>query len=466
MKKVFLIVFIAACMAVCAFPSLGMAFAPESKPIGNEKETKLPSFTNADGSINTSFPTQLGEYFEKHFAFRPEAISADARIQSSLFSASNNDLVIVGSDDWLYYRSTLDDHLGNNVFSERQAKAFVRNLELVRSFCESRGVSFLFTVAPNKNSLYPEHMPYYYGKKVSSGSNREMISKALSESKVQYCDLFKLFESKNEVLYFARDSHWNNTGALMVYDAVLTQMGKSHDDYSTASKSRKKDFVGDLAKMLYPSGSKPEYNTYYGAEERYQYITAAKSVEDPYIKTENADASGSLFMYRDSFGNSLLPFFASAYNKATFTKAFPMLLENEFDSATPDAFIMELVERNLDWLLTRPPVISARETSVPGSLGTLSGKADIRVRECEFSPLYTELSGSVDCGGLSDGAEFSVLVKDAQGKTAVYEAYSICTDESDFGFRAYLPADAFPADSDAEIKVIAKTDDMYYEIKE
>ena len=90
MKKVFLIVFIAACMAVCAFPSLGMAFAPESKPIGNEKETKLPSFTNADGSINTSFPTQLGEYFEKHFAFRPEAISADARIRSSLFSASNN----------------------------------------------------------------------------------------------------------------------------------------------------------------------------------------------------------------------------------------------------------------------------------------------------------------------------------------------------------------------------------------
>lgn len=464
MKKVFLTVFIAACFAICVLPSLGMIFAAESEPIGNEKETNLPEFTDESGKLNTSYTTQLGEYFEHHFAFRPQAITADAKIQASLFSVSNNDSVIAGSDGWLYYSSTLDNYLGKNVFSNRKANSVVHNLRIIQEFSESHGADFMFTIAPNKNTLYPEHMPYYYSQKVSEESNRDKVSEALAESGVNYCNLYSLFENQDEVLYFAHDSHWNNKGALLAYDAILSQLGKSHDDFSTVQSVRKKDFTGDLAKMIYPSGAEPEYNTYYGAEDRYNYITDTKSVEDSFIKTENSDGSGSLYMYRDSFGNSLLPYFASAYKTAAFTKSFPMLLEKDFEESAPDTFVLELVERNLDWLITRPPVITAPEITYLKTDGTLSGEVKTDISACEYSPLYTEISGEVQCGDLRDDSEFYISVTDSQEKNAVYEAYSTSTDESEYAFTAYLPSEAFPADSEADIKIIAKINSGYYEI--
>lgn len=466
MKKVFLTIFIAACLVLCVLPSLGMIFAPSNEPIGNEKETKFPALADDSGKLNTAYPTQLGEYYEQHFAFRPLAITADANIQASVFTVSNNDSVVVGKDGWLYYSSTLDNYLGKNVFSDRKTSSIVHNLEMLQSFSKSRDANFIFTVAPNKNTLYPKHMPYYFSQKVSSESNRKKISEALAKSEVNYCDLFSLFESKNETLYFARDSHWNNKGALMVYDSVLTQLGKSHDDYSTVESVRKKDFTGDLAKMLYPAGSQPEYNNYYGAEERYSYTTDTKSVEDAMIKTKNEDASESLYMYRDSFGNSLLPFFASAYNTATFTKSFPMLLEKDFNEAKPDTFVLELVERNLDWMCTRPPIISAPELTYLNTDGSLSGKVKVDTKPCEFTPLYTEISGEVECDGLKDDTEFCVSITDKDGKSKIYEAYNICTEESEFAFAAYLPREVFSADSNENIKIIAKTNDNYYDIGE
>lgn len=464
MKKILAAVFITACFALCLLPSLGMIFAPSSEPIGNERETELPKLTDSEGKLNTSYPAQLGNYFGTHFAFRPLAITADAKIQASLFMTSNNESVVTGTDGWLYYSSTLDNYLGENVFSGRKAKAIVHNLELIQDFSKSRGADFMFTVAPNKNSLYPGHMPYYYGQKVSGNSNREKINNALADSGVNYCNLYPLFENNGEELYLARDSHWNNKGALTAYNAMLTQLGKAHDDYGTAQSTRKKDFSGDLGKMIFPSGFEPEFNTYYGAEDRYNYVTDTKSVEENSIKTESKDGSGSLYMYRDSFGNSLLPYFASAYKTAYFTKSFPMLLENDFDEAEPDTFVMELVERNLDWLVTRPPVFTAPEVTYFKTDGKLGGSVKSEIAECEFSPLYTEISGEVDCKGLQDGAVFYVSLTGENGKTAVYEAYSICTYENEYGFKIYLPSDKFPADSNAEIKIIVKNGDDYYEI--
>ena len=56
--------------------------------------------------------------------------------------------------------------------------------ELIDSFTRSRGAEFVFTVAPNKNTLYPDKMPYYYGAKVSGVYNRDLLRQALSNSEL------------------------------------------------------------------------------------------------------------------------------------------------------------------------------------------------------------------------------------------------------------------------------------------
>ena len=88
-----------------------------------------------------------------------------------------------------------------------------------------------------------------------------------------YCDLFEPLSAQSETLYFKRDSHWNNKGALLAYNEVLNALGKEHNDFSNATVTRRKDFVGDLSKMLYPGGGEAEYNDYYGAERFYAYYS-------------------------------------------------------------------------------------------------------------------------------------------------------------------------------------------------
>ena len=203
-------------------------------------------------------------------------------------------------------------------------------------------------------------MPCYYGKRESTVSNLENFSSSLKDSKLNYCDLLTTFKGYDEVLYLEQDSHWDNKGALIAYNKILDSLGKTHNNYENVTVSRKKSFYGDLGKMLYPSTQKPEYNYEYDINESYSYVTPTKSVEEPIIATQNDEATGRLYMYRDSFGNALLPYFANAYNSAYFTKTFPVNLALEVTVQQSDTVIFEIAERNLIWFAQSPPVIPAR----------------------------------------------------------------------------------------------------------
>ena len=457
-KKILPLLFTALCLLICAVPSAGMLFKATTEPIGNERKASPPSLTENDGSFNQSYLSDIGGYFEKTFAFRPELITADSSIQSGLFRSSGISTVISGTDGWLYFTSTLDDYLGRDTLTQREINGIIYNLNLIREYTKDAGADFLFTIAPNKNTLYPEHMPYYYSAKVGDIRNRDLLNSALSGTGF-YADLFSVFSEQDETLYFVRDSHWNNKGALLACDSILTAAGKAHDDYSAAEVSRRKDHTGDLSRMMYPAGSEPEYDSYYGAEERYTYVTDTESVEDEYIQTACPDASGKLYMYRDSFGNALLPFMAAAYGEATFTKAFPMLLEKEMNELKPDIFIMELVERNVDWLITRPPVFPSKTYSL--SLSDISslvpdsdGMVSVTAQKCMYSSDYIEFTGEVDDSLLSDSGVIQVAVTDRSGSSAAYDCYTLKAEGNKTGFVAYAHAGDYEPGEELEISVI------------
>ena len=60
-------------------------------------------------------------------------------------------------------------------------------------------------------------------------------------------------------------------------------------------------------------------------------------------------------MCRDSFGNALHADLAEDFGEALFSRAMPYDL-SLMDDVQPDTLIVELVERNLCWLCTRPPL--------------------------------------------------------------------------------------------------------------
>lgn len=454
MKKIVPLMFVVACVIVCLVPSVGMLVKPTIEPVGNEQMLPVPSAVNEDGSFNADVLSDWGEYFEQHFAFRPEAITADATIQGNVFGVSNLDSVIVGKDGWLYYASTLDDYMGRNALTQRQADGIAHNLALVQQRVEEHDAKFLFSVAPNKNTLYPEHMPSYYRADESADRNRALLDTALAESPVDYCNLFDVFEGKDETFYFARDSHWNNKGALLAYDAILSKLDKPHNDFADGKVEERVDFVGDLSKMIYPSGSDPESNYYYGAEDAYQYVTETSSVEEPFIRTENSGAQGTLFMYRDSFGNLLLPFFASAFGDAVFSKSFPIMLDISLEQYEPDDVVFVIAERNIDWFLAQPPIMRAPVVEAE-SIDLVTTKSfDLTVKSSENSPLYLEVTGLMSEELKNASSPVYLYIRDDEGYGTLYECYNALTEQREDAFLAYLDAGDYEDLSTLSVSVV------------
>lgn len=459
MRKHWKDLYILLVLTLCLLPTVGMLFQKTGENKENRQLALAPVFWQ-DGKCNPDFLSDCGAYFEDHFAFRQELVSADNWLRKKLFQTSAEPQVLTGSDDWLYYEATVDDYTGRELMSNRQLFNAARNLKLMQDCTEAAGGKFLFTIAPNKNSVYGEHMPSYI-KKVTDEKNYQLLQPYLAAEGIHYVDLYPIFEKSDELLYFAGDSHWNNKGALLVYDRLLDEAKKPHDDYSAVDFSVKKDYIGDLRKMVSPKFAVPEKNYYYNKAYTYSCNADFSTVEDSRIWTKQPHATGSLLLYRDSFGNSLLPFFAEEFAQAYFSKNVPYNLSADLQANQPTLTIVEHVERHLKGLAQQAPLLQGMPVTLEGAWK--EEKTDTTLLVSENGP-YWQFVGMVD-ERFTDEDSRIYLEVEPEGLGAVcFEACPISyrTQErsSDYGYQLLLSKEAFDAKT-AHIKVLVEQGESY-----
>ena len=359
MKKTWNTIYLAAVLVICLLPFVGMLWKDNPESSENRKLSELPKLWDEQGWNQELLP-ELGEYFEEHFAYRQEFVTADAMVRSKVFGVSAADGVIDGTEGWLYYKDSLKDYLGYEVLSDRAVFNVAHTLKMIQDYVEEKGNQFLFTVAPNKNSLYGDHMPYYDQIRSDGERNIDKLRAALTKEEVHYLDLYPLFENSEEILYHKTDSHWNNKGAAMASETLMDTLGKTHRTYMNADYEIKQDFEGDLEKMLFPAKITQEEEIYYTEGFSYQYVEPVESNFDPDIKTTGQGKEGSLLMYRDSFGNALLPFLAEEYGNARFTRGVPYYLDDMIFCGA-DTVLIERAERFIPDMAENPPVFQSPE---------------------------------------------------------------------------------------------------------
>lgn len=457
------IVFIAVCLVICIVPSAGMIVARTDTTTENREMAEFPAL-GMDGKININYMEELGEYFEDHFAFRNQLVTADSIIQSKVFGVSDMDTVITGSEGWLYYRATLDDYLGQNTISDRKAFNVANNLSILQNYVESENAAFLFTVAPNKNSLYGEYMPYYYQKKEDETKNMTLIAPRIKELNINYADLFQTFSEENEILYLKRDSHWNQKGAVLAYNTILDALEYEHDRYDTTVAVREKTEYGDLNQMLYPLLREPEWNYEYQYEEQYSYMTETESVEDAWIATVNAEKEGTLVMFRDSFGNTLLPLMANEFGNAYFSKSVPYPIEKYINAYRPDTVIAEKVERNVSDFAEEPPIMTGPQSVMNAEIQEVSTDTTICVGASEYDTSYITIGGMVASDYVKCDTKVFVKLSLADETEKVYEAFTVSDEKSDDGYLLYLLREDNEYNG-ATIDIITYTDGNYYAVK-
>ena len=446
--------------AICLCPSLGMLVTKQETSSENRQLSEFPSPKTEEGKINVEWLSQAGDYFQEHFAFRNELVTGNALLHGRLLETSTADGVIQGKNGWLYYKDSLDDYLGQELLSDRSLFNIAHMLSMTQQALEEKGVNFLFTIAPNKNSLYGDNMPYYDKLKVSDQTNRENLESWLKTEKVAYADLYQALMDEDEVLYHARDSHWNNKGAALAADVLMDALGKDHDSYEGESYTVRRDYTGDLDTMLYPLASTADDEIYYDKETTYATVEEIQSNFDPRITTVNPVKEGSLVMYRDSFGNALLPYMADAYANAYFSRGIPyQLMDVETHSA--DTVIIERAERFLPEMSQFPPVLTAKEISLTEDeeLQGSDGAVDVKIKP---QGMTAQLSGRIKEGLLDTDSRIYLKVNGS-----VYEAFpmdvKVGENLDDNGFCLYLSSELVAADGN-DIEILIEKDNKIFNI--
>lgn len=438
-------------LVVCLLPALLMPWFGHQGAESTSSVTRMPQLIK-DGSFNWDFFSKVNSYFSENFAFRKNMVSITGDVERDVFKSSAQDNVIVGKNGYLFYGSSADDYQGVNGLNSRQLSNIAEDLSMLQSTLGSKGIDFEFTVAPNKNSLYGQYMPKRYKANVAR-RNITRLTPMLKDAGVNYVDLYKLFDRQKEVLYHKTDSHWNNKGADLVNRALLKNLGRTYTVYDQNKLDKKADFQGDLFAMICPAYKNGDTEYYFDNEKTYNYDSKINSTFDPLITTTNRSKTGSVVMFRDSFGNSLLPFTAADYGSGYFSRSMPIDPDVAVSSKA-DSVIWEIVERNLYLVQAEAPVIGNPEIAdnkvsdffIPGYSGTI---------KTQKKDGYLRVKGDLDRERTGNHTRAYILFTNGKSRY-LYRAYGTNGSHKDgYGFDVYVKLAGLKA-GDYDIELISE----------
>ena len=455
MKKKIYIVYIAVFMLLCCIPMAVKPFAGSGKQIGNEKENPFPSLWTENG-LNTGFSGECDAWFSKENPLRVPLINAENTLRLTVMKSDSNG-VIQGKNGWLFSEETVADYLGQSL-SRRSLYRAAKTVSLTQQAAQQLGSSFLFTVTPNKNTLYPQYMPDRFIK--GKSSNLSVLEGYLAQLGVNYLNMKEALPAQQQQLYLRDDTHWNNLGALYGANALLGALGKAHNNGEGASYQVKKDWTGDLTKMAFPESDRKCSQYYFDYATDFTFMqphgkdSAALLEEmmgdsekrDGLIRTNNPNAQGSLYLLRDSFGRAMLPYFINSYQRTNITRYYPASFKSGYDD-----IVWQVVERNIGNILNTAPYLDALPCEPVQAENVLtSDRNTVKVDDSVAGVL--KICGTVDERMLTDESNLFVLLR-SDSETRCYEAFPVYEAETlggadrDNGFSLTLNTGELPKGS-------------------
>lgn len=345
---------------ICLTPVLGPVLAEntEEESHENREAASKPRFSLEELE---SYPENYEAYFNDHLPLRDKLILMNSSLKYQLFFSSPYGEVVLGKDGWLFYNNLFDDNCleaykGMNLFTEAELGQIQNNLCQAQTELAERGMEFVLFIAPNKERIYSENMPDYFGAPAEQYRTKQLIEYLRKNTELRivypYDELMNTKALYGQKLYYRLDTHWNKIGGYVGSSALLKELGIELPEISSLSIELTEPTICDLADMLHMReqlNTDPDFVLS-------GYDIAQKQMEEHDMlgmfryHCEGVDER-KFFMVRDSFADSMEDYLGSRFRESCmvhYGSYQPAMLEAE----APDIFVYELVERRIGNLLT------------------------------------------------------------------------------------------------------------------
>jgi alginate O-acetyltransferase complex protein AlgJ len=316
---------------------LAIMVSPSLRTWAGARPALVPDWSWRIGDIRR-YPARFQEQFDAALPFRLDVASFSRSVYVDWLGRSPVPEVVLGTDGWLYYTGPANEHLldrhvrGSAPFSPEELDLWrERLIERTQRF-RSIGARYAFVIAPNKESIYPEHLPTWVGSNVGPTRLDQLMAHLKSVPEVTVIDLRRslIAEKKVAALYYKTDTHWTARGAYVAYREVMRVLAtgfpalaaKSWESFEPAPVERQ---GMDLARMIGLVGAAPEADF----ELRRSPCTERHAIPVPIPEAlqskltapaygTRCDAPGNVdaVIFHDSFGVALDPFLAASFRSS------------------------------------------------------------------------------------------------------------------------------------------------------
>jgi hypothetical protein len=329
----------------------------------NEKR-QLASFPGYKSLGNAStYLVGLENYFDDHFGFRKRLIRWNNRWKFKIFNESPISLALQGNEGWLYWAgdNMLANYEGTRHFDEDTLKDWQKLLEARRDWITARGGKYIFVVAPDKQSIYPEYLPEWVAKSSKPLKLDQFLAYMGLHSTVEILDLRPSLIAAKEtgVTFLQTDTHWNNFGAFAAYQQLIQTLQNQLPDLKPIpldafDRKRIVGRGGDLAVCLEQEDEIQEtqqvqFNPRFPLAP-IKPLNPASFGQDMIATaavTENPRAVGKTVLFRDSFAEAWIPFLGYNFHEVIYLRQ-PEWDKHLLEREKPDVVIDEMVERLFD----------------------------------------------------------------------------------------------------------------------
>jgi hypothetical protein len=185
--------------------------------------------TNPKISVSTwlegSFQKQKEDYENFKFGFRGLLVKLKNSLNYTLFKDIAPSDQIEGRNGFIYAKGSVDRYFGTVYNGREKNDSTVIKINFFKNAIESRGGHFLTVIAPSKESIFPENLPYQYHNVVKSHNDYDDLVQGYNRYKIPYIDFYTYFNKLKYTcaypLFTKTGFHWSMYASSLAQDSIL-----------------------------------------------------------------------------------------------------------------------------------------------------------------------------------------------------------------------------------------------------